>query len=191
MLMGLVFFGIFKTCVAISANYQPVPKPNGYMRVDIPAAEYAVAEDFPINLEVNKFANDTLPLGGDEQGVEWLDIDYPQLKATIHCSYLMVDSVNFYYHLDNRIERIMMNANFHKPRLVDMVSERDSVIKSTMFINNFGGLTPIEFIATDSVAFILSGTLAMYGGEVNKDSIAPVVDYIHEDIKHLLNNLSR
>ncbi|MFI3239704.1 MAG: hypothetical protein R3Y22_03855 [Bacteroidales bacterium] len=165
-------------------HYEPIPKPRGYMRIDLPIANYATVNNLPVSFEVNDLANvDRVKKG------EWLDIVYPQFNATIHCSYVKVDEESFYYHLDNRIERVMMNTNFQKPTMVDMISESDSEVKSTLFINQSGVITPVEFIATDSVSFILSGTLAMYGDKVEHDSIAPIINYIEGDITQLLKTI--
>ncbi len=173
-----------------SDDYQTIPKPRGYMRNDLPISNYTKVKNMPICFEINEIANDTLPvvIGEGDNGTKWLDIVYPQFNATIHCSYIKVNAKTLYYHLDNRIDRVMMNANFQKPKLIDLVSVEDDKIKSTIFINKYGGLTPIEFIATDSVSFMLSGTLAIYG-EVNVDSISPIIDYLECDIEHLLKTI--
>lgn len=177
-------------CEGVEREYQPIPKPHGYMRVDLPMADYYLVGKLPVNFELNALAKDTIPVGAVGSDAKWLDIVYPQFNATIHCSYIGVDASSFYYRLDNRIERVMMNANFQPPEMVDVVSIADSRVKSTLFINRLGGVTPVEFIATDSVSFLLSGTLAIYNnGEVESDSITPMIKYIESDIVHLLKTI--
>jgi gliding motility-associated lipoprotein GldD len=48
--------------------------------------------------------------------------------------------------------------------------------------------SPLQFLATDSARHFLRGSLYFYA-RPNRDSLAPVIDYIKTDVVHLIETL--
>jgi hypothetical protein len=63
------------------------PKPYGHFRIAIPDTAYSwyAPQDFPYAFLLSDNAVVEPRTGQDEQ--YWVDISYPQLNATIHCTY--------------------------------------------------------------------------------------------------------
>ena len=60
---------------------------------------------------------------------------------------------------------------------------------ATLFTLSAESATPIQFIATDSIQYLLRGAL-YFDNAVKSDSVAPSLHYIEEDIMYLIESVS-
>ena len=165
-----------------------MPRPRAMMRIDRIDSTYTHVDILPLGLLVNNSAvakESTDSTTGD--GSRWLNISYPHYRSTVYCSFVPVSRGNLAQHLDNRRKRISLNAEGREMR--SAVFE-DSLGRYTaeVFFAGADVPTPLQFITTDSTSFIFTGALYV-DGRNNPDSIAPVVDYITDDVMTMLQNL--
>ena len=119
---------------------------------------------------------------------EWINVEYPSYKGTIHISYKDVDE-----NLDVYLEDSYMMMTKHISRAMGI---RDSLIINpdrkvyglVYFLEGEGVASPLQFYVTDSVNHFLRGSL-YFNVRTNNDSLAPVIDYITEDVRHLIETL--
>lgn len=161
----------------------PVPKPEGYPRIDFPPKAYRLLDTtIPYRFEMASYAH----LRYREQ---WhgQDIYVPAHKATIHLTY---------YHaprsLDTLIEDARALAYKHAIR-ADAIDEQwyenaDSRVYALLYTISGDVASAVQFYATDSVGNFLRGALYFYCPP-NADSLAPAVDFYREDIVHLIETL--
>lgn len=182
---------VIAVSVAVSCQFapeNPVPKPNGYFRIDPYAAEYESFGKTPLDIRINKSATARITnTASTKDGSIWFDVTYPKYNATIYCSYVPVTPATLQKHLQNRMLRVYDNTQYGKPVCITF---EDSVhrISSHMFMASEKNVTPLQFISTDSTSFVYTGTLFM-NGIIRPDSIAPVVDYITDDVVYMLQHL--
>lgn len=171
----------------VSCESDYTPRPHGYPRIDLPEAQYkSYAVDCPFSFE---FHDQSLiaPRTRPEEAC-WFDIIYPRYKAKIHVSYKAVeDSVGLfidqsrslaYKHAikaDNIIETPYINP---EKRVFGLLLELTGNSAST-----------VQFYATDSTNHFLRGAL-YFNVKTNEDSLRPVIDFITDDIAHLMETLN-
>ncbi|MGM0612473.1 MAG: gliding motility lipoprotein GldD, partial [Bacteroidota bacterium] len=115
----------------------------------------------------------------------WINIFYPDFKGTLHLSYKEVH--------DNLPELIKDAHEF-----VDKHIPKANAIERRKFINDSAGVyglvyeikgtgaaTPYQFYLTDSSRHFVRGAL-YFNTKPNNDSLAPVINFIEEDINQMI-----
>lgn len=167
-----------------SCQQSYTPKPNGYMRIDFPEKAYRLYSDQKeFQFEIPTYARVEIDSGPrSEEG--WLNVEIPRLNGTIHLSYKPVDD--------------QLNALITDCReLVYKHTVKAQGIEETPFIERdqrrFGMIydlqgdvaSAVQFFITDSTDHFLRGSL-YFNVQPNRDSLNPVIDFLREDILHLI-----
>ena len=167
-------------------TYQP--KPKGYFRIDFPEKEYVRLDtmsyysfEYPV---YSKITPDYLSL----HEKEWVNIEFPSYKGTVHVSYKSVNG-----NLDKYLEDSHYMMTKHISRAMGI---RDSVVVNpdrkvyglVYFLEGEGVASPLQFYLTDSTRHFLRGSL-YFNVKTNNDSLAPVIDFITDDIRHLIETI--
>jgi gliding motility-associated lipoprotein GldD len=185
-------------CGACSSGYSP--KPAGYFHIDIPEHDYrtfSAGHPFEFSVSSQAEVSEILPAVFPETtgkkrennppGEKWFNIVYPLLNARIHCSYIPVTK-------NNRAE---ISEESRKLAYLHVI--KADAIQEQIFENsgeNVYGLvyeikgnvaSPVQFVLTDSVKSFFRGAL-YFDYTPNQDSIAPVLEYINEDIHVLIDS---
>ncbi len=162
-----------------------MPRPYGYYRITVPEAAYTSMQSaYPFTLELSQSAQ-VVEVSKDK-GI-WFNIHYPSLNADIHCSYYPVRG-NLRELTDDAMEFLHKHIS------------QASAIPSQDFVNDearvYGALfhvegntaSPYQFFVTDSTHHFLRG--AVYCNcRPNSDSLQPVLDYLQEDVIHLMETI--
>lgn len=175
----LFFFLIFTA----GCNRRPaaVPRPQAWPRIEIYPESYREVNGLMIN--------DSARI---EQGATegWFDIVYPAYNVRINCTLTHIESS---FHLqsviDNRLERLERNAGGASGEMTELTSAGG--IGSLLMVTPGALATPVQFIATDSARYVLSGSAVFASPGVTPDSVAPVVGAIERDIVFMLQNLKQ
>lgn len=160
------------------------PRPYGYYRVELPEHGYRPLPDakLPYRFDLSTQA-EAVPRRAEGERY-WIDIAYPALNAKIHCSYkpirdnlfeLSEDARRFVYAHSDRADGIAEHFFEHPDRRV----------YGLLYDLRGNVASPVQFVATDSVRHFFRGAL-YFNNVPNKDSIAPMLDYVREDIVHLM-----
>ncbi len=114
-LLPLLFF-------ASSCNNQYTPKPLGYFRIDLPQHQYRRFDStFPYRFDYPTYARITDDPRSPHQKY-WIDIRYPQFKATLHISYKVINHNLRKYLEDSRkmvIEHIPKASAINDSLIID------------------------------------------------------------------------
>lgn len=166
-------------------NKQYQPKPRAYFRIDLPEKQYVPLDsmryysfEYPIQCLIT-------PDFFSPEEKDWINIEYPANKATIHISYKAVND-----NLDVYLEDSYSMMSKHISRAIGI---RDSLIVNherdvyglIYFLEGEGVASSIQFYLTDSTNHFMRGSL-YFNVRTNNDSLAPVIDYITDDIRHLI-----
>lgn len=180
----LALLMIFAAC----DNKQYQPKPRGYFRIDFPEKEYAKLDSMDFySFEYSVYSKIT-PDHFSPQEKNWVNIEYPSHKGTIHISYKTVNN-----NLNEYLEDSYSMMTKHISRAMGI---RDSIIINpdrkvyglVYFLEGEGVASPLQFYVTDSVKHFMRGSL-YFNVRTNNDSLAPVINYITDDIRHLIETL--
>ena len=173
--------------VITSGCSNDVPRPRGYFRIALPEKEYVKFDNdsFPYLFDYANVANIERKPTKDEP--YWIDVVYPRLNARIYCSYK---------HVDGNFKEVNEDARSfvykHTIKADDITEQpyQDDSAKVYVLLYELKGNTAsaIQFVATDSVKHFFRGAL-YFDNTPNQDSVAPVREYIREDIIRLLESL--
>ena len=180
---SFIFFSIFFlwSCGEVS-----IPKPYGYFRVDLPRHSYRTIDtlglpycfDLPKNVHlINRKTS------GEEF---WIDLYYPTLNASIYCSYKRVDN-----NLTNLLEDSRKIVYKHSVR-ADGIGEKvfdnnEHNVHGILYDLKGNTASSVQFLLTDSTKHFFRGAL-YFNNVPNKDSIAPMSDYIREDVIRIMES---
>lgn len=167
------------------SNSTDIPKKYGYFRIDFPKKKYqkVTFETFPFAFEKSEYA---IIRNRDKENDSWFDLVYPNLKATIYFSYKPINRHQNLYSLLNESQTMVYK---HKVRATAIYEKsyvnRDRNVLGITYELTGDVASNMQFILTDSLKYFVRGAL-YFDSTSNSDSIAPMVDYVKEDIRHLI-----
>jgi gliding motility-associated lipoprotein GldD len=166
-------------------NYSPRPK--GFIRIDLPEKNYQLLDTmFPYSFMYPGYSL-FIPDERDIAEPYWANIVFPEFKGTLHLSYKTVGSTN---DLKAYFEDARSFTQRHIPKATAMrdelfIDEENNVYGVLFQIKGREVASPIQFYLTDSTQHFLRG--ALYFNVVpNNDSLAPVIDFLEEDIRYMI-----
>lgn len=184
LLVNCILLTVFVSCD--DKTYQP--KPKGYFRIDLPEKEYVSLDSMKYySFEYPVYSKITPDYLSPEEK-EWVNVEFPSFKGTIHISYKNVD---------NNIEKYLEDSYYMMTKHISRaMGIRDSVVANperkvyglVYFLEGEGVASPLQFYLTDSVNHFLRGSL-YFNVKTNNDSLAPVIDFITDDIRHLIETV--
>jgi gliding motility-associated lipoprotein GldD len=185
-LLKLLIF-VFSACFICSCGKTAIPRPYGYFRVDLPEHAYSKIDtlQLPYSFDLPKNAQ-IVSRSGDDGEKYWIDLNYPQLNASIYCSYKPLKG-----NLNDLLEDTRKIVYKHSVR-ADGINEKvfDNPAKKVHgILYDLKGNTAssLQFILTDSTHHFFRGAL-YFNNVPNKDSIAPMANYIREDVIRMMES---
>ncbi|WP_293889655.1 gliding motility lipoprotein GldD [Sporocytophaga sp.] len=165
------------------------PKPKGYNRIDLPKAEYVkLTEDHPYTFEISKFAEvlkDTSPLAEPH----WIDVYYPEYKCNVQITYKPLhNNKQTLNELFSDAHRLKGGHQKKATSIDELVTKTDNGKYVTYFELEGEVPSQFQFYVTDSTKHFLRGALYFRTATKN-DSLSPVIEYMKNDIVHMMNTL--
>ena len=174
--------------VTACGDDNPQPKPRGYFRIDLPEKQYVTLDTMTrYSFEYPVYATITPDYYSPDEN-DWVNVMFPAFKGTIHLSYKHVDGNLSRYVEDAHkmiVKHIEKASGIHDSLIID--KERD-VYGLMYFLDGEGVASPLQFYVTDSTRHFMRGSL-YFSTYPNNDSLQPVIDFITEDVRHLINTL--
>ncbi len=173
--------------MASACKQNHTPKPRGYFRIDLPEKEYQQLNlGYPYNFEHPKY----VAIEPDSTGTTepyWINIDYKKLNGKIHISYKPVND-NLYALLEDSRKFAYKHAI-----KADAINERlfqspDNNVTGILYEIKGNAASPMQFFATDSLKHFIRGSV-YFNAVPNKDSLAPVISFVHKDVIRLMETL--
>ncbi len=169
-----------------SCNKSYVPKPYGYFRVDLPTHSYHRIDtlDLPYTFDIPQ---DVELISRTSPGEKyWIDLHYPSLNASIYCSYKPVKG-----NLSELLEDTRKIVYKHSIR-ADGIQEKvfdnpEKNVHGILYDLKGNTASSVQFILTDSTRNFFRAAL-YFNNVPNKDSIAPMSEYIREDIIRMMES---
>ena len=173
---------------AACGDRNPQPKPRGYFRIDLPEKQYVTLDTMPrYSFEYPVYATIT-PDYYSLNEKDWANVVFPSFKGTVHISYKNVS--------DNLSEYVEDAYRMITKHITKATGIRDSVVINkdknvyglVYFLDGEGVASPLQFYLTDSTEHFLRGSL-YFNIYPNNDSLQPVIDFITDDVRHLIKTL--
>lgn len=184
----IIAIALLLMAAACDNNYTPLPR--AYFRIDLPEREFRDFDTtFPYRFTYPSYAR-VIPDARPNAEPYWADLWFPDFKGALHLSYKAIthpDELNAFIE-DNRtfVNRHIPKATGFQERVY--THEENRVFGILFQIHGKEAATPLQFYLTDSVNHFLRGSL-YFNITPNNDSLAPVIDYLKEDIMVLIESL--
>lgn len=177
---------ILAPLLVVACTSEPVPKPRGYFRLDLPAQTTVPWTDsLTFTAEIPSYAKVGIRTTKDE--ARWFDLRFPGQRATVHLTWSPVGD-----QLQALIEDAHGFKNTHQALAAKVTHQRilrDSVrVFGTVFNVEGDVASPMVFYLTDSTDNFLYGAL-YFDARPNADSLAPVTDRLRSDMQRMIATL--
>lgn len=186
--LSIVFAILSLITIAFSCgsddNY--LPKPRGYFRIDLPEKAYTKVDTIEkYSFECPNYALVTPDIYSPNEK-NWVNIEMPQFKGSIHMTHKPVNG-NLGEYLEDvhtMVVKHLQKANGMRDSLI--VNEEHNVYGMFIEMDGKGVATPMQFYLTDSTKNFVRGAL-YFNFQPDNDSMQPVINFIRADIDHLIN----
>jgi gliding motility-associated lipoprotein GldD len=165
-------------------NTDYTPKRLGYFRIALPERKYtSYTAECPFTFEYPQYATVLRDSGAGHNSC-WLNIVFPQFRCNVYMSYLTIDT-----NLDAYLEECRQFVVKHEVK-ASAINERAVENRKDRIFGNIYDIegnvaSNMQFYLTDSTRNFVRGALYFYAVP-NKDSLEPVVNFVREDINHLI-----
>lgn len=181
--IALISFLIFFS----GCDQNPVPRPFGHFRIDVPKHEYQLfSAKCPFTFEYSIYAS----ISSVKKDIYdcWFNVNYPRYNATLHLSYYPVSHENLNTYINDAYTLAM--KHLQRAEALDEILIKNDTNRLFGMIYDFKGGTAsnFQFYVTDSLNHFLRGAL-YFNVPPNPDSIAPVEAFIEEDLFRLTESL--
>lgn len=177
-LLALLASGLAAGCRRGAHQAPPVPRQRSYPRPTL--------YDYSYRMEPMPFGPDSIAVNSGATFTrttpEWFDITYPAYGITLNCTLTPATAATVQSVIANRLERMARNLGDHRADVARWPGRTLVVARAAL-------KTPVQFLATDSATYVLSGVAVTDAPGSDADSIGPVIDAIARDITHMLESL--
>ena len=168
----------------------PLPKPRAYYRVNFPEKTYQTySEGCPYEFEHPAYSEVLPDMQGDQKYC-WMNLKFKPFNADLHISYKPIVEENDLQYLLNDAYTFVDKHNLKAERITEEPISNSSLDAHGLLFR-IGGNTAsnLQFFLTDSTNHFFRASL-YFNCEPNKDSLAPVVDFVAEDIEYLISTFN-
>lgn len=178
--------------ICFSCGNDTLPKPNAYLRLDYPEADYKTFNPgFPFTFEKNELASEVRAriLTADSASLG-VDLIYPSLKGTIYLTYKKIN--NSPEQLRNLLRDAQGFTQEHTQKADEIAEQlyesKEHDVYGMFYEVGGNAASQSQFYVTDSINHFLTGSLYFYA-KPNYDSILPAANYLQKDIQHIMETL--
>ncbi len=190
--LWLVACGLWLTISSSGCTEDPIPKPRGYPRLDLPTQTYTSwIGACPFGAEVPTYAvmldkPGTTPAMADTAC--YVTMRFPRQRANVFLTCRKIEG---------DLRQLIEDAHAFKDKHEAMAArirsermERDSARVFGTFFDVEGNVaSPMVFYLTDSTTRFLYGSL-YFDARPNADSLGPVTKRLREDMRHFAGTLN-
>ncbi|MEA3446203.1 MAG: gliding motility lipoprotein GldD [Bacteroidota bacterium] len=184
--VSLVITFIFILIITSSCDEDYTPRPRGYFRLTLPVKsykEFKSACDFSFKHPTYTIINIDHDYNAEAC---WYNLDFPLFHARLHISYKPVEN-----NLSRLLEDSYTLAMKHSAK-ADAINQNiiyypDRNVFGIKYNINGNAASMVQFVLTDSIDNFFRGAL-YFNHPPNKDSIAPVLEFIDQDIDSLIKS---
>jgi gliding motility-associated lipoprotein GldD len=191
--MKLSFLLAFWGFVLTSCNSEYTQKPRGYYKIDLPKKQYHLFDQpgYPYSFEYpvyGKIIKDSLFFDEKAENPYWINIDFPSLNGRFYISYKEIGKNKFDSLVNDAYTLSYKQHTYRASAIEPEPFTTASGIEGVFFTLKGNAATSSQFFATDTVKHFLRGAL-YFNVTPNEDSLAPVTNFLREDLRHLINTL--
>lgn len=170
-----------------------LPKPRIYPKVIYPEKNYESLDidGCPFKMDVPsyfQYVKDTDQTAAEKKHDCWFDLYCEKLNSYIHISYIKFSGRKAYDKLVADAFEMADKHNIKASHRQELkIEKQEEDVHGLIFEIDGPVATPLQFFMTDSTEHFLRGSLYFKSG-VNRDSIAPVYDFLKVDVGRMVES---
>lgn len=180
----IYFVSLILLCTVFlsSCKEEVLPKPKAQLRLEYPTPNYEpLQSDCPYTFDRSSITQVKI------NSKCWVNIDYPELKASINMTYRPVN---------NNLKELLLEAEkltFNHTIKADGISSAPYInpskkVYGSIFEVTGNAASPLQFHVTDSIDHFITGAV-YFNVQPNYDSIKPAINYLQKDIVQMIESL--
>lgn len=185
---AIVFLLLLTACGGGETRF--TPKPRAYPKVVYPKKAYqqfdkdycAFTFEYPVYAEIQQ---DTSFFEQLPPHPCWFDLYIPNFGSRLHCSYVPINGKRAFEQL--KADAFEM-TDWHNKRanyIEEVLIDKPNGVGGMVFLVEGDVASPFQFFLTDTTDHFMRGSL-YFNTEARADSLAPVYEFIREDLLHLI-----
>lgn len=166
-----------------------IPKPRSYPKIVFPDRNYvSFDKDYcSFNFEYPDYSNivkDQYFFDEKPSDECWFDVKIASFNGSLHCSYI---SLKDRAHFDKMIDDAFKMVGKHniKAQYRDDFPIQKENMAGMLFELEGDVASKLQFYLTDTTNHFFRASL-YFNSKVNSDSIAPIYDFVKEDVLHII-----
>lgn len=176
----------FLSCTKVST-----PRPYGYYRITTPDTAYVPFESYGADYQRYPYTFDLSANAQVKPRIEpreqyWINLYYPMLDATIHCSYKPVKN-NLRELTNDALEFVYRNASHASAIPEKDYSHPEAEVYGVLFDLEGNTASSCQFFITDSTHHFFRASVYC-NCPPNADSLAPVYNYLRQDVIRMVES---
>lgn len=190
----LTFFvmAIFVVSLISSCGHRgdETPKPQAYLRIDLPPHSYTLCDTAALPFVFDQSNISVLDWKKSTANDKWFTLSYPKYKGYVFMTYKHIRNL---YDLRAQIDTSyqFVEGHFSYSSGIDenkFMDKGNNLYGTTYHLKGQNVASTYQFWLTDSVSHFLRGALYI-DCTPNNDSLAPVLEYLQDDINHLIESI--
>ena len=175
-------------CLALfftSCGDDYIPKPRAFYRINYPEHQYRpYVENCPFQFEYPTYTDLIPDMKGDQQ-LCWMNVHYSNFNANLHLSYKPIFTQEDLIFLLKDSYTFVDKHNVKAEQISEQYVGNGKDAHGLLFSIGGNTASSVQFFLTDSTQNFIRGSL-YFNCQPNKDSLAPVIDFIKKDVEHLI-----
>lgn len=166
------------------------PRPRGYFRIGLPEKKYVQFDSVgvPYTMEIPDYSH-MYRSSAPQAPSTWRDLYFGGFKATLYLSYHEITSDSLFRQLINQSWELTEAHHEMSQAMKDsLILRPEDRVFGTVIELGGNAASLLQFYLTDSTKNFVRGSLYFYAVP-NKDSLQPVLNYIKQDVFHLVKTL--
>jgi len=178
------------TLLMISCEEVYTPRPHAFFRIDFPQKQFVPYHgECPFVFDIPYYSSISRDSSANSEPC-WLNLNFPPYNATLHLTYKPVGEGFNLLDLQTDTRRFVMGHTIKAQEIMEnAINKPEDHVHGVLYQLKGNTATSLQFYVTDSTHHYLRGAL-YFNENANADSIAPVLDFITEDVLQLIGSLS-
>ncbi|MCD8288205.1 MAG: hypothetical protein LUC18_05125 [Porphyromonadaceae bacterium] len=162
-----------------------VPRPEGDMRMERMDTLYRpFSSSFPLTFEVPS----QVRVEQEESAPAWINLAYSSYGATLWCTYVSLRNVDREALFAEGRDLVYVHAAKASSITAQEYTDEERQVYAVLYRLTGEVATPLQFTITDSLSYLFRGAL-YFDESVRTDSVAPLIEYITDDVRHLIETI--
>lgn len=165
------------------------PKPEAYLRLDMPPQSYHKVDTMALPFVFEASDEAEMHIKKDQNREKYIDLYYPRYQATVFLTYKALERGEWQAQVDTSYKFLSQHFDFSSG--VDekqYLDPSNHIVATTYQLKGSKVASTYQFWVSDTTSHFIRGALFL-DRTPNNDSLAPVLDYLQHDLRHLVESI--